>query len=81
MVLIFCCVKHDGRVDLRVDRTLEMRSCTTEFDTFENAWIVHVGRPVVMRAKMLGGTTGKPQISLGTTLIGDMVQLRPTSII
>jgi hypothetical protein len=47
-----------------------MRSCTIEFDVLENAWILHVGRLVVTLTKMLGGTTGKRQISLGAVLIG-----------
>lgn len=55
--------------NLRADSTSEMRSCTTEFEVLENAWIVHVGRLVVTRTKMLGGTTGKRQISLRGVLI------------
>jgi hypothetical protein len=58
-----------GYIDIRVDSTLEMWSCTTEFEALENAWIVHVGRSVVMRTKILGGTTAKRQISLEVVLI------------
>lgn len=58
VLLIFFVLLSGIGGGLRVDSTSEMRSCTTEFEVLENAWIVHIGRLVVLRTKMLGGTTG-----------------------